>query len=337
MKKTLAFLLAGVMALSLAACGGNEKSESGADTTKAQSEAAQDTTQEVTREVTHEKVDVPKNLVGTWYLLPDGIFDLTHSGGGSSTSTDTKTDNKLIGREDAISEFTVSENGTITANGKEYYLSKGSGQAYEEHSDNKTYTYTEQFTFSIDDVQYSVRVNEESEYVLFEPTGDNVSYSFNPCYSNQKYSDEKNAELTLDNWQDFFEVKYNYVLSKNDWGDVEGVLDQLLLVPKDNIYVVEIESGKAAYNWAVTETSTIHFDKNTEDYTLTDTESVSNDYISGEYDVYGRHGNAGLWINFTNSREETADNGDEYTARVGSKADVEITRIMGTVTYREVE
>ena len=70
MKKTLAFLLAGVMALSLAACGGNEKSESGAYTTKAQSEAAQETTQAV--EQTKRETETPTEKEKTTVeLTPD--------------------------------------------------------------------------------------------------------------------------------------------------------------------------------------------------------------------------------------------------------------------------
>lgn len=177
MKKVLALILALVLVLSLAACGGNSTKESITGKTSSQAE----TTEEVqeTEQAPQEKVDVPESLVGTWYLLPYDFFDFMYSPSANEQQS-------IIKYENAIKEFTISDNGTITVDGKDYFLKSSSGESFELPDPLKTLN--EQFTVEIDKYQYRICLNSDSEYIAYIAYGNAVS-QYNPIYSKQKYSD----------------------------------------------------------------------------------------------------------------------------------------------------
>ena len=80
----------------------------------------------------------------------------------------------------------------------------------------------------------------------------------------------------------------------------------------------------------------IHFDKKTEDYSFSDTTPESNETVDGEGSITGGLRSDGnyyccSWLNPLKSNEYT-DAGNEYTARVITNTDVDITRIKGTIT-----
>ena len=181
MKRTitsiLSITLALVMVLSFAACGGNDTKESDSD--KTSSNAEQSDTVKETEQAPQEKVDVPESLVGTWYLLPYGFFFFFFRPSANEQQS-------IIKYENAIKEFTISDNGTITVDGKDYFLKSSSGESFKIPSDSLTLN--EQFAVEIDKYQYRICLNSDSEYIAFEAYGNAVS-QYNPIYSKQKYSD----------------------------------------------------------------------------------------------------------------------------------------------------
>ena len=97
--------------------------------------------------------------------------------------------NKILNEykyENAIKEFTISDNGTITVDGKDYFLKSSSGESFELPDPLKTLN--EQFTVEIDKYQYRICLNSDSEYIAYLAYGNAVS-QYNPIYSKQKYSD----------------------------------------------------------------------------------------------------------------------------------------------------
>lgn len=335
MKKTLAFLLAGVMALSLAACGGNEKSESGADTTKAQSEAAQDTTQEVTREVTHEKVDVPESLIGNWNILPqEAFYRMTKLA---------SLDGIVSLNEAEINTFTLNENGTVTVNGKVYLLmpiTDGENVDYFQDNLGDFGKYEQAYTVDIESDHYVIGTNtnkDNSDYLVFQPF-DNKFACYKPLYTKKKYV-VKNAELTLDNWQDFWEVKSkeNYSLTEDGWGDVAGFSGGgLALTPKENCVICGIDNGRIAFTTSITETSLVHINKTTEEYYYSDSFTETNESANSEQGLdmgLDSENDIPFAITISGGVSDVTDAGSEFTGRVATRANVEVTRIKGTITY----
>lgn len=343
MKKVIALVLALILMVSLTSCGGSDTKESDSDKTgnsAEQSEAVIETEQE-----THEKVNVPDKLVGTWRLLPEAFYQA--SGSGFPVDDSKKV---LIPYENAVTEFTVSDDGIVTANGKEYYLYNSTGKEFENEDCG---SFEEKFAFNMDEIKYLVYLNKDSDnsdFVVFEPIGD-LAYQYRPIYSTKTYT-KKTAELTVDNWQDIFEVKGKYGLSKDDWGDVNGIYGSFALHEKDNIIIcsgfADANDWRIAYNCFVTETALIHIDKKTGEYTFTDRKTVSNEPREVEsqfHTVIVEKGDEksdgaeyyydiGIPFGEINDLKET-DN--EYTAYVATKVDIEATRIKGTITYLSAE
>lgn len=352
MKKPLAFLLAMVMTLSLAACGGNNTKESSSD--KTSSNAEQSDTVKDTEQAPQGKVDVTDSLVGTWYLLPKGFNNalieynedfptdlqpnLSSSSSSTNTGTGTTDDIVYVSFDEAVKEIAIAKDGKITVNGTEYSMTSSSGETYDRSSD--TYgEFKESFTVEIGEDKYRIyesTSSDNSEYVVFEPI-ENKKADYTPVYSNKHYT-EKTAELTMDNWQDFFEFDFVpcYGLSKDEWGDVQGVMGRLRLWHKNKALISEIQNGRIAFKSAITETATIHFNKNEEDkYTFSDEVAESNESSDGETELYST--NQRYYSDSIGVPKDFKDAGSEYTQRVPFKASIEITRIMGTITYLTAE
>lgn len=326
MKKVLALMLTMVLLLSLAACGGNNAKESVAG--KTSSKAEQSDTVKETEQAPQEKVDVPENLVGTWYIIPS---DYTGSAAGSG----------VLDKAEILS-FTLIENGTISVDGKEYPLKNSSDNKSIFH-DSVYGEYKNAYIVNIGNDQYKLGINvdtDNSNYIVFEPYGNKYA-NYQPLYAKKNYT-AKTTELTLDNWKDFFEVKFddNFGANKNEWGDVAGFYGGgLILTQKDNIKITGIQNGRIAYKLTITETAMAHFNKTTEKYSLSDTVTESNETFENESDLLGSSGTYGGYFSSISLGGDVGrfndckDAGDEFTARVATKGDLEVTRIMGTITY----
>ena len=329
MKKVLALMLAMVLVLSLAACGGNDTKESSTDKTSGIAE--QSDTVKDTEQAPQENVDVPDSLVGTWYIMPNFSEGSMSASGSSVTILD----------EAEILSFTIIKNGTITVDGKEYPMKKSSDnnslRAFQDYGE-----YNAAYTVNIGDDQYEIGINtdtDNSNYIVFQPFGNKVA-SYTPLYAKKNYT-LKTAELTLDNWQDFFEVKSEYKLHKNDWDDFDGVYAAWYFGEKNDIIISDIQNARIAFKSSSTETSMIHFDKNTEEYTFSDAVTESNEPYESESDIniYNTEDSYhNIWVSIYDNyrflpQKDFKDAGNEYTARVVTKVNVEVTRIMGTIIY----
>lgn len=273
-------------------------------------------------------VDVPESLVGSWYYLPndyvDALFNIRRAGWG------------LTGK--IFKEIKITSDGQVSANGKKYLLKRGLNNTYEKEYLGK---FKEVFTTEIEKVKFRIYMStssDNSEFIVVEPY-DNKNAGNILIYSNKKYI-KKSAELTLDNWKDFFEVKFNEKCEavKNEWGDVTGFRARgLELCPKEGVFILSIPDGRYALKCTTTETSLVRYNKTTGEYTYSDAtpesivdereESIYNNGSGGRYNIaIGRR-----------EYDSTENAGDEYTARIATKADIEMTRIMGTINYITAE
>ena len=226
--------------------------------------------------------------------------------------------------------------------GKEYPLKNSSDNKSIFH--NSVYgEYKNAYIVNIGNDQYKLGINvdtDNSNYIVFEPYGNKYA-NYQPLYAKKNYT-AKTTELTLDNWKDFFEVKFddNFGANKNEWGDVAGFYGGgLILTQKDNIKITGIQNGRIAYKLTITETAMAHFNKTTEKYSLSDTVTESNETFENESDLLGSSGTYGGYFSSISLGGDVGrfndckDAGDEFTARVATKGDLEVTRIMGTITY----
>ena len=323
MKKTFAFLLAMIMMLSLAACGGNSAKESGADMTN--DNVKQSDTDKETEEAKHEIVDVPESLVGTWYLHLQIGAQVPYSPSGKTA----------IESEDAIQSFDIAANGTITVNGTEYTLYNPT----EKEKQSISYRHLKDFyKVDIEGEQYNLFSFEYSDSnisIYFEPNG-NFAAHYDPWYSKKA---GKTIELTVDNWQTILEPKIVYYMEKDSFGDVTNISYKVGIYPKDGITITGAEDCAIKGSYKFTERATIHFNPNSEEYTLTDViglervdsmafnRSNQNKYFQDVMDGKEYLFQIGTEI-FTPSITDS-----EITADVPCNLHVEVNNIKGTVAY----
>lgn len=323
MKKVLALLLAMVLVLSLAACGGNDTKESGADMTN--DNVKQSDTDKETEQAPQEKVDVPDSLVGTWYLNQQiGVLDPSLPSGKTA-----------IESEDAIQSFDIASNGIITVKGTEYTLYNPT----EKEKQSISYRHLKDFyKVDIEGEQYNLFSFEYSDSnisIYFEPNG-NFAAHYAPWYSKKA---GKTIELTVDNWQTILEPKIVYSMEKDSFGDVTNISYEVGIYLKDGITITGAEDCAIKGSYKFTERATIHFNPNSEEYTLTDVIGLervdsrafnkSNRKIDFQEVMDGKeyHFQIDSGISTSNITDS------EITADVPSNLHVEVSNIKGTVAY----
>ena len=296
MKKALSLILALVMCLSLCACGGGEQN----NTTEGQNNAP--------------SVEVPKELQeqisGDWAVVNpyDGAPQYINVFEGTMLAVD---DMKYDMRYEGESRFSVwaDDNylGDITLrtepNGNIYMTADVAN--YGDYPSFKEDCYKLGYDYVGEDVPGT----EESA----------------PQYTT--------VEITMDNWQDYFELKAFHDFQKNGFGELEGVMTIFLLITKDGIVCNRDECSITIERTITRETKSVTVDVNSETVIYGETtESKTGDpvvvtmnnashWLGGDYDYY--YGDC-LDRNYIRNLA-----GDE----VWVVTDINILRIAGSLTF----
>lgn len=295
MKKLLALLLAAVMCLSLVACGG------GNDTPSTNDNDANNTSQE-TENSTTDNTDYASEL--TQLLCEKNVWYGMRHGEGNEE------------------EFTFFEDGHFEKNGSSFtwtlneYLPDAS-----EFLASSAFQTTPNY-----DAARGLYVTDE--FLLGYDTDGNLLLYWRDyfCYNESLY---ELVEITLDNWQDYFELREYHKFEENGFGEFEKVTTYYSLVSKDGIIFDESKSEVTFEFTCSIETKpyTVDFENKTVTYGETTKTQTSEPTVEtmnnvGQYIGENTHDRYGEYLGVCNFIKELEGGAREVVS-------VEIIRITG--------
>ena len=233
-----------------------------------------------------------------------------------------------------VSEFTITRDGLVQINGDEF-----------------------SFTFYCEFGKFFISTDDSK--IMVSPAEDNQNGAMDlfingTSWGDAYYKDAKSVELTQENWQDYFETRISYSISKNVWGDLEYAVARVFLVPKDEIVCLGITSGRVSMLSSPSAYAMLHYDLDTDEYEIVEmTSKESSKYNDRYYRSLKDYRNETefmcLW-NWPETCTETFDgigavvvsywednftlDGNTVVAPTVTDCVVTVERIMGTLYYR---
>ena len=177
------------------------------------------------------KPELPDELVGEWTLcISEGEL-----GDGSH-----------------IDAFSLSRDGVLTAEGE-------SREGYLVETDEEGI-----FTFVTNDRHYMLKSVEKGGLaLLYNDTQKNL---FTSASRQIFYRDFESAELTADNWQEYFETQTVYEVIKNSINRVTAFNVRVFLIPKASLDVLAVKDGTVSVETKPTAYALIDYDVDTYEY-----------------------------------------------------------------------
>ena len=141
------------------------------------------------------------------------------------------------------------------------------------------------------------------------------------------------VEITLDNWQEYFELKMSVCEMKNAFGELENLFPQMRFVLKENLAGITADMD-IVFEYTCTDSYSCHFTYNTDTGELTEGEKTD-DYVSDPWgtirEIGERHIEDGTSI-FGNGNYDVTVDGNIASFTADMYSTVEILRIQGTIT-----
>ena len=344
MKRTAATLLAILMMLSavFSSCGGSaspSQSEA-AEAVTPQTQETQDTDAPPEDVPPEEDHAIPEALIGTWIVVAGTV---------------------TIGGEE-ISEFTIDGDNHLIIAGKTYF-----GKYYDDRYQRAEFAEDESMT----DRKFEILLNENgtsfdgetlSGGLRLMSSGDtDIIYTGNPRF----YKDLKKIDLTLDNWQEYFEIADEYRVMKDAFGEATGISREVLFRAKEN--VLWLVDGALEIYGENTGVQRVHYNLSTDEYSYTDdltaeeeafvlsdrfqnsslaqpstwTAPISSNWVDDKplirtgITVHGYGEHIGFLVVDGTAQSGIRQDGDEITALIRSQQKYEVKRIAGTVYVQE--
>lgn len=290
MKKLLAILLSMLLCVSLMACGGSDIQS----TNKGSEQKNRDYASELTQFITENNV---------WYM-PD---------------SDRSTEYMITFFEDGhIEETSYGESHEIfpTWEFVEYY---------QDASDSPYYScYEEIPNFDVTRGLYTT----DCFLLGFDTEGNPL---FRLYYGSVGYSESQYEpiEITLDNWQDYFEFKEYHNFEENGFGEFESASTSYYLITKDEINVdVENSDVTLEYTWEYAKQSyAVDFENKTVTYGEITEKYTSDPQVETMNSIYRKENNAYKYEKYIASESYYELEGNCYSKVTG----VDVTRIIGTL------
>lgn len=178
---------------------------------------------------------------------------------------------------------------------------------------------------------------------------DHLSYGF------EYYcKDVRSVELTLDNWREYFDVVTTYSTRCDEGGNVKYVMNRAFLTPKENFGFCGILNGWVAFTASPTAFAMIEYDVKANTYTIRDMTARERETYNSQFFKdkinYASAGSLGQYLKWSTDTETFASwgislyeyaedrftlNGNIALVPTTIAADVDVTRIMGTIYYRD--
>ena len=178
---------------------------------------------------------------------------------------------------------------------------------------------------------------------------DQLSYGF------EYYcKDVRSVELTLDNWREYFDVVTTYSTRCDEGGNVKYVMNRAFLTPKENFGFCGILNGWVAFTASPTAFAMIEYDVKANTYTIRDMTARERETYNSQFFKdkinYASAGSLGQYLKWSTDTETFASwgislyeyaedrftlNGNIALVPTTIAADVDVTRIMGTIYYRD--
>ena len=180
--------------------------------------------------------DIPERFVGTW-----GFY---------------KADNDI---PPITEELTITEDGFLSYNGSSYSLVENEDISV---SGGEGVLLFQGVYSSPEDPRIHILESTQQEDLLgfcLDDGSVNIQYFVKGL---------KKAELTPENWQDYFTFGMDFSLRRNDSGEIESVSSYYALVPRDGIRIWRIDDGFAGWVIHPSAYGIVEFDLTTEEYTL---------------------------------------------------------------------
>lgn len=217
MKRIIALLLAAIMCFSFVACSGGNNTPSTNDND------ANNTSQE-TENGTTDNTDYASEL--TQLLCEKNVWYGMRHGKGSEE------------------ELTFFEDGHFEKNGSSFTW------AFKEYLPDASEFLTNHAFQTIPNYDAARGLYVTDEFLLGYDTDGNLLLYWRDyfCYNESQY---ETIEITLDNWQDYFEIRTHNAFAENGFGEFERVVTWYLLVSKEGI-VFDENNCNVTFEYAYT-------------------------------------------------------------------------------------
>lgn len=265
--------------------------------------------------------------------MPDYNADIPEKYVGTYTLYKTHNDDDPI-----TEEFTISKDGTLTFNSQSYALFTPE-ERYKDISGGDNF-----------DILFHAKGNNRIRISECTDGVEMFALSVDDRFPQYYFKDVETAELTAENWQDFFEPAVKYEAGRDNWGDISYFYTRIKLVPKDNIEVFNVDEGRIAVTVSPKAFAEVKYDASSEEFAakeISRDEYTAYEHLANYLESWPKDLEAGFYsssstsswydpyVEFLAVREEHFTNdGDAYTFPAISAFEIDVTRIMGTIIYK---